>query len=326
LDDDQIAIGAVRAGAQDYLVKNSFQPQRLARYINMALTRQRGKDSPGANPDTPGAVFSFIGSKGGVGTSTTAVNVAALFARNALTVLIELQPGCPGTLSGYLRTEPVQFLGALLRKPANTITPPDFEPCLKPIVAGLGLFCFPASPGTWRALDAEHVQAIVSTARAAYPIVVLDLPPRIDEGVARALQLSDSVTVVADLEAASLQCGAALVHQIRMATSRTKELSLALIGRTAVDSPVPLGDLQAQLEIDPLVTVPSSGASIALSYAARTPLVLLYPEDPYSVAHFELAEKLLLAASAGQYQSLGSLRVLLERESAWLPIPETTYG
>jgi hypothetical protein len=111
-----------------------------------------------------------------------------------------------------------------------------------------------------------------------------------------------------------------------MATSRTKELSLALVGRTAADSPVPLGDLQAQLEIDPLVTIPSSGASIALSYAARTPLVLLYPEDPYSMAHFELAEKLLLATPAGQHQSLASLRSLLERESAWLSIPETTYG
>lgn len=331
LDDDQVAIRAVEYGAQDYLVKASLQPKLLARSMNMALSRQALTDqrSQAATPapsGLPGSVISFIGSKGGVATSTTAINTAAALARNGLeTVLIEWQQGSPGTLSLYLDTEPSQDLGALLRKPASTILISDLRSCLVRVVAGLRLLGFPASPGTWRTLDADHAHAMVSAAREAYPFVLLDLPARIDEGVAQALKLSDSIVMIADREPASLQCGAALARQIRLATSQEQELGLALIHRTEFDSPIPLADIHKELKAHPLATIPSAAASIALSHSVRTPMVLLYPDDLFSVAHFELAEKLLVVASGGRHPSLGGLSSALDREP-WPSIPETTYG
>lgn len=331
LDDDQVAIRAVEHGAQDYLVKASLQPKLLARSMHMALSRQalstQGSQAAATPAGVPGTVFSFIGSKGGVGTSTTAINTAAVLARNGFeTVLIEWQPGSPGTLSLYLETEPSQDLGALLRKPANSIQAADFRNCLVRVVAGLRLLGFPASRGTWRTLDADHAHAIVSAAREAYPFVLLDLPARIDEGVAQALKLSDSIVMIADREPASLQCCAALARQIRLATSQSQELGLALVHRTEFDSPVPLADIHKDLKVHPLATIPSAAGSIALSHSVRTPMALLYPDDLFSVAHFELAEKLLVAASGGRHPSLGKLSAALEREPAWPTIPETTYG
>jgi DNA-binding response OmpR family regulator len=328
MDDDRTAIKAVEDGAQDYLVKSSFQPKLLARCMNMALTRQRTQGAPTPDaPGLPGSVLSFIGSKGGVGTSTTALNVAALLARNGFeTLLIELQQGCSGTLSIYLETETGQDLSCLLRNPANGITAADFEHCLAPAVAGLRLLCLPASPGAGVALDADRAQAIITAARGAYPLVVLDLPPRIDEGVARALELSDSVTLIADREAASLHCGAAMAQQIRQVASGTKATNLALVHRTTLDSPIPLAEIQAQLKMHPLATIPFAAPSIALAHSVRTPLALLYPDDPFSVAHLELAKSLLASTPAGKRRSLGSLGTLLERESVWPTIPETTYS
>ncbi len=330
LDDDQVAIRAVEHGAQDYLVKASLQPKLLARSMNMALSRQAlsSQGSPAPIPaGVPGTVFSFIGSKGGVGTSTTAINTAAVLARNGLeTVLIEWEQGCQGTLSLYLETEPSQDLGALLRKPANSILAADLRKCLVRVVAGLRLLGFPASRGTWRTLDADHAHAIVSAAREAYPFVLLDLPPHIDEGVAQALKLSDSIVMIADREPASLQCCAALARQIRLATSQAQELGLAIIHRTEFDSPIPLSDIHKELKVHPLATIPSAAASIALSHSVRTPMALLYPDDLYSVAHFELAEKMLVAASGPGHHSLGKLSAVLEREPAWPTIPETTYS
>jgi Flp pilus assembly CpaE family ATPase len=327
LDDDETAIRAVEDGAQDYLVKSSFQPRLLARCVNLALTRQR-QSAPRANPEAShGSVFSFIGCKGGVGTSTTALNTAAILARNGLeTVLIELQPGFPGTLSLYLETEPSRDLGWLLGKPAESIAPPDLRNCVVRVVAGLRLLGFPASPGTWCALGADHAQAIVSAAREAYPFVILDLPPRIDEGVMQALQLSDSIVMIADREASALRCGAALAKQIRMATSETKEISLALVHRTVFDSPVPLAEVQSALKIHPLATIPSAAASIALSHSVHTPMALLYPDDLFSLAHLELAEKLLAATPEGKRRPFGSLLASREREPVWPAIPEATYG
>lgn len=328
LDDDQVAIRAVEFGAQDYLVKDSLQPKLLARSMNMALSRQASSNrrSQEATPGLPGAVFSFIGSKGGVGTSTTAINTAAVLARNGFeAVLIEWHQGCPGTLSLYLETEPAQDLGTLLRKPANTIVAADLRGCVVPVVAGLRLHGFPASRGTWRALSADHAHAIVSAARETYAFVVLDLPPRIDEGIAQVLKLSDSIVMVADREPAALHCCAALARQIRLATSQSHELGLAIVHRTAFESPIPVAEIHREVRAHPLAAIPPAAGSIALSHSVRTPLSLLYPDDLFSVAHFELAEKLLMS-SGGRHPSLVRLSSTLERERAWPAIPETTYS
>lgn len=327
LDDDQVAVRAVEDGAQDYLVKSLIQPKLIARCVNMALGRQKRQVSPTDSASlVPGTVLSFIGSKGGVGTSTTAINVAALLAQNRFeTIVIELQQGRPGTLSLYLQTEPALGLNSLVKKPADTLTPSDLQHCLKEALPGLHLLCPTNSSVTWRAFGADHVHAIIAAARQLCRFVVLDLPARIDEGVAQALTLSDSITLLVDWESASVHCGAAFLEQIRLATSRNREVRLAVVNRTGLEAPLPLDDIKKRIKMHPLAMIPAAGAAIALSHAARTPLVLLYPDDSFSLAHFELAEHLLPATAPGSQQSNRLGRQLSHRVS-WGTIPETTYS
>lgn len=327
LDDDQLAVRAVADGAQDYLVKSLIQPKLIARCLNMALTRQKRQSSHRAGaPSLPGLVFSFIGSKGGVGTSTTAINVGALLALNGFdTAVLELQQGRPGTLSLYLQREPAEGLNSLLKKPPEGITTAEFRQCLVEAVAGLHLLCSTAAAGAWRALDADHAHTAISLARRMCRFVILDLPPRIDQGIAQALKLSDAITLLVDREAASIHCGAAFLPQLRIATSRTREIQLAIVDRSALESPLSLPEIKNQLKIHPLVIIPSAGEAIAFSHSAKTPLVLLYPNDPFSQAHFELAERLLApAAGAAGIPALG--QALLSHKAAWRTIPETTYS
>ena len=327
LDDDHVSVRAVEDGAQDYLVKSLIQPKLITRCVHMALSRQKRQVSSKSNTSViPGTVLSFIGSKGGVGTTTTAVNIAALLAQNAFeTVVIELQQGRPGTLSLYLQADPPRGLNSLLKKPADTITPSDLQHCLMEALHGLHLLCPTASPATWRALGADHVHAIIAAARRVCRFVVLDLPAHIDEGVAEALKLSDSITMIVDRESASVRCGAAFLEQIKIATSRNREARLAVVDRSGLETPLPLEDIKKQLNMHPLAMIPAAGATIALSHAARTPLVLLYPDESFGLALFELAEQLLPPAAAGGYRSAGPGRQL-SRKVPWCTIPETTYG
>ena len=327
LDDDQAAVRAVEDGAQDYLVKHFIQPKFIARCVHMALSRQKRQVArkESASP-VPGAVLSFVGSKGGVGTSTTAVNIAALLAQNSFgTILIELQPGCPGSLSLYFEGDPSQGLNTLLNKPADTVTSSGLEACLAEAQPGLHLLCPTPSAGTWRALGADHVHAIIAAARRLCRFVVLDLPARIDAGVAQALELSDSITLLVDRELASVHCAAAFIDQIRQATSRKTEVRLAVVDRSGLEFPLPVEDIKKQLKMQPLAMIPSAGAAIALSHAARTPLVLLYPDDVFSLAHFELANHLLPEAAAGHQPSMPAGHPL-NRKVSWSTIPETTYS
>ena len=327
LDDDQVAIRAVEDGAQDYLVKSLIQPKLIARCVQMALSRQKRQVAPKESASlVPGAVLSFVGSKGGVGTSTTAVNIAALLAQNGFeTLVIELQQGRPGSLPLYLQADPPHGLSSLLKRPPEAITPPDLQSRLVEALPGLYVLCPAMSPGTWRTLGADHVHAIVASARRLCRFVILDLPAHIDEGVAEALRLSDSITLIVDRESASVRSAAAFLEQIRKAVSRRKEVRLAVVDRSGLESPIPLEDIQKQLKVHPLAMIPAAGANIALSHAARTPLVLLYPDDVFSLAHFELADRLLPEVAAGSQPPIFGGRPL-SRKVSWSTIPETTYG
>lgn len=324
LDDDQTAVQAVQDGAQDYLVKSLTQPKLIARCLNMAITRQSFQlPVKNAWSSSSGVVLSFFGSKGGVGASTTALNVAALLTQNGFeTIAIELQAGRAGTFPLYLETEPRCSLDALCQKPAETITAADLQQGLPEPVSGLRLLCPGAAPSDAGTLSAEHVHAILCAARRAFRFVVLDLAARLDDGVREALKLSDSITLMVDREASSVYGGAAVIQQIRTAAAPAKEVSLAVVDRTGLGAPLPLADIKARLKMHPLAMIPSAAAAIALSQSARTPLVLLYPDDPFSLAHFELAEHLLPPSAAG----LAGARMTLSRKAVWRTIPETTYG
>ena len=323
LDDDDTAVQAVQDGAEDYLVKSDVQPARIARCLKMALSRQTGRAAGDPRHlSEPGVVLSCIGSKGGIGTSTTVMNLAALLAQSGLdTLLIEFRWGCPGSLNLYLESEPGDPLMALLQ-PAWPIPPAQLRHCLVDCLPGLRLLCPARSGTTWPVLDAVQVQAIVAAARRVSPCVVLDLPARLDEGVAEALRLSDCVTVLVDREVSSLHSAAAFLDQIAPAASNAREFYLAAIDRTGLQQPLPLSDLKTRLKMHPLVSIPHVPDGIAQSHATRTPFVSLYPDDQFSNVMVELAERMLITAGG---------RPLPDKIGKWLgqsayTIPEATYG
>src|SRR5579872_3328506 len=243
LDDDSTAVQSVKDGAQDYLVKSHIQPKVIPRLINMALHRvKRGAERNGTGAGKPGHVIGFIGSKGGVGTSTTAVNVAAALAQSGSdTVVIELHSGA-GTLSLYAKSEPAGGLKALLEKPADTITALDLEHHLVEAVRGVRLLC-PGSSVIQTPIGVKHAHAIISAAKRVVPYVVLDLPARIDEGVAAALKLCDCLALVIDREPSSVHCGAAALQQIESVISPNVGFGRIVIDRTVLDTPLPLEEI-----------------------------------------------------------------------------------
>jgi DNA-binding response OmpR family regulator len=294
LDDDNTVLQAIKDGAQDYLIKSLIQPKLIARSMNMALHRlgrQMVQDK--AAPAKPGNVIGFIGSKGGVGTSTTAVNTAAVLVQNGWdTVVIELQAG-PGTLSLYMQSAPAHGIHALLEKPADAITPADLEHQLVEAVRGLRLLGPAGSPGVQPAIGGEHVHAIISAARRLSPYVVLDLPARIDEGIVAALKLCDSLALIVDREPASVHCGAAMLHQIESVVSHALGVRRVVVDRTVLDEPLPMADIQYLLKVQPAVVVPHAASPIARSHWVKTPLMFLHPDELFRLAHLELAQHLL---------------------------------
>lgn len=324
LDDDRMAVQAIEEGAFEYLVKNLIQPELIVRCINRVLCREVRSPGNRAVAPQPNVVLSFIGSKGGVGTSTTAVNVAAVLSQCGYgTIVIEFQTG-RGTLPLYLPGPPARGLRSLLEKRSDAITVADLERCLAGSVAGMRFLCPGPSTDPLRTAGSKHTRVIVSTARQLAPVVILDLPSRVDEEVATGLTLSDSITLVVDREPAAVHCGPTMIEQIRTATARSRQVELVIVDRTGLEISLALPDIKNQLNMRPAAIVPHAAPAIALSYAARTPLALLYPEDGFGLAHLELAEHLLAGRSLETGTRLETK--FFGNKLGARSIPETTYS
>src|SRR5262249_53098686 len=93
-DDEAIGAKAVDGGAQDYLVKHHIGTHRLASALRYALARHRAQaERLQQSRRGKAKVLGFLGAKGGVGTTTVALNVAVALARQQKSVVLaELRP------------------------------------------------------------------------------------------------------------------------------------------------------------------------------------------------------------------------------------------
>jgi len=85
--DGETVIQCMRAGANEFLM----QPIRRTEFRDAIGRMERSPKSGGATGSKLGKVYTFIGTKGGVGTTTLAVNFASVLAQRKLsTVIIDL--------------------------------------------------------------------------------------------------------------------------------------------------------------------------------------------------------------------------------------------
>jgi pilus assembly protein CpaE len=85
--DPEITIACMRAGAQEFLT----QPLKRTEFRDAMARVERAARAPGGGGARLGKIYTFLGAKGGVGTTTLAVNFAAEAAQNRRsTVLIDL--------------------------------------------------------------------------------------------------------------------------------------------------------------------------------------------------------------------------------------------
>src|SRR5579871_6068725 len=105
-EDESLALQAVRSGADEYLIKSDIRDRYLSQRIRYAIERKRLQRQNGAKPNCQGRIFGFIASKGGVGTTTLVLNLAAALAESGKSVAaVEMACGY-GSFAAHLGHTP----------------------------------------------------------------------------------------------------------------------------------------------------------------------------------------------------------------------------
>src|SRR3954462_11625611 len=246
-----------------------------------------------------GAVLAVVSQKGGVGKTTTAVNLAAAFARRGMkTLLIDVDPqGSVRYGAGLARGHDTAGFADYLNgeRTLREIILPTALPWLRVILAGS--VADEADHAVYSQLVQETnvLQDLLQMAEQRCQVVVVDTPPGLGSITRKVLAGSEHVIVPLQCEPLALQTTPQILRAIQDIVSVNDRLTLDGILLTMYEANNPASDrvveyvrkhLPANIVFD--ILVPRTVAT-ADAFAAGQPVVVRNPADPASQEYVNLA-------------------------------------
>ncbi|MBI5961060.1 MAG: response regulator, partial [Chloroflexi bacterium] len=226
LVDDKVA--GFEAGADDYLTKPTH-PAELASRVKAVLARSASQRRTSSDQTM---VMAFLGAKGGIGTSTLAINVAAALAKTEPTLLADFRLG-QGTMGLSLGFGRSTGMANLLGKPASEITARAVENELVAHNSGLRLLLSSGRPKeTLLNVAPDSAAMIIRHLRTLGRIVILDLGAGLNRLSARLLQEVDQLTLTVEPNRIALTLAREVLHEVEQIGLQTSKISVVLINRT----------------------------------------------------------------------------------------------
>ena len=292
-------------GAADHVAK-PFSHQDLRTRVEACL--QSSQAPVRVDTKTAGKIVSFVGAKGGVGTTTLALNVATSWALEQQSVILaELRPRFGG-VSILLNASPEDDLGLLL---GNSSALTDFyvEQVLAQHSSGLRLLFSPQTAQASTELDEQRMVSILSAVSRTADITVLDVPTELTDANIAALRHSDVIALVLERDMTSLRAAAWLREQLN-AWPVQRPIVGVVVNRSGLSAPPQLDEIRRVLRCELLSVIPLAGDALQSAAKAGQTLVEMLPQDAVAAAYRETSQRLsheIQAASSLDGLSSGQL-------------------
>jgi Flp pilus assembly CpaE family ATPase len=230
LADEATAIRAVKEGAQDYLVKGETDGSTLARRLRFAIERHLSSSAHAAQAGQPRLckTMGFIGSKGGVGTSTIACHLA--IALRDLTkepvLLADLDFEC-GVLGFLMEVETKYSLMDALQN-ADHLEADMWSSLVCRKTHDLDIITAPSDVNLQREATPEQYRQVFAFLRGTYRWIVADLGRGLNRRTSDLLDSMDVTYLVTTVELAALRQARLLIPRLRRTEDQTESLRLVL--------------------------------------------------------------------------------------------------
>jgi pilus assembly protein CpaE len=202
--DPHMMLEAMRAGVTECL-QDPVTPQALDQAVRRVLVD--------AVPAQLGRVIAFVGAKGGVGTTTLAVNTAAALARPGAgeVLLVDLHTGS-GDAALFLGAEP-RFTVVDVLENVHRLDDAFFSGIVEKTKVGAE-FLGSSDRVSQSAADPQRIRALLDFAMRRYRVTVLDVSGS-DVAALDALEIASSIVVVTSQELPSLRSAGRLTQALR---------------------------------------------------------------------------------------------------------------
>lgn len=298
-------VDGFEAGVDDYIHK-PVEPKELMARTKALLMR--------ANYSRPMAAktVAIMGSKGGVGVTTIAINLAVTLAKQGNSVILAELRANGGSVRHQLKVSSGQDLSQLLTMAPDQLKRQEIERRIITHTNGLQLFMAPQI-GNDNPMTPGHAEQFLDAFTARAQFVILDLPAVPDESTRRIFELSDQILLVTEPEALSISCAYLQIRNLREwdvfdrvnLVISTRTPSASWFNRVEVENRLGMGGGEAReasrwepraLEVDVRMrqgvagVIPSAPELFHESVRAGVPIILIEPSAPAARALLDLAD------------------------------------
>jgi len=292
--DDKVA--GFEAGADDYLTK-PVHPVELVAHVKALLSRRLSTHSEKTPQKKQGFIMGILGAKGGIGTSSMALNLSiALHEKSDLEVICtEIIPG-KGIWSTELGLTDTQGLDSILRSKSGEITPEFVEKNLNRTMFGIRLLLssplfspFPFSE------NSKKIGLLVDTLAKLAKITVLDLGTPTDESLIEIIGKCDQIIVLTESFPVSVERTKSILAKLSdFGFGKNKLLQVVSYNRVRADIQLTQPQIQEKIGILPIIAIPSAPEQAYQAAIHFQPLVRVQPESLVSQQFYRLADQLLV--------------------------------
>ena len=279
--DDKVT--GFEVGANDYLTKPTH-PSELQARVKTLLARVGDKKtqmSP-ASDENQGYVVGVLGARGGLGTTTMAVNVGAgLQARTKSEVIVaEMLPG-QGALALDVGTANSKGLVDLLSlNKLSEITRDRVREMLIPHTSGLKLLLASDRPRDMHLINqTANYETLVKRLAGLARFVVLDLGVAIQPFAEKILPLCNEIFIVLEGNPNTIIHTKALIDDIAALGINRKNIKVILNNRIRSDTQLASSQVQAKLEHEILSTLTPAPELFVQATRMQTPAILCQPDS-----------------------------------------------
>lgn len=236
-------------------------------------------------------VYSFFSGKGGVGKTTICTNTAVCLASmGKKTILIDLDLQF-GDADMALDITPNETIVDLARD-SNGISIDNLTSCCTTHSSGLSVLASPSSPELAEYIHSNHTKAIIDVARNYYEYVIVDCGCALVDPVITALESSDDIFMVNDVNILSLK-RAKLCQNVLTQINQQDKIKV-IINKNVKKNNVKISDFENLLGLETYAVISSDLKTVNTSLNNGQPLISFKPRAPIAKEIRSFAEKLIL--------------------------------